>query len=155
MMMAPDRFEDALYATPPLEVVEARILEMLAAGGNEFVPLSVLHEASGLPHGPVLQRLGAAVEKILRRLRLQPVPDEKRRTRSTISSMACGWRKATSSPTGCRSRCVKRSTNGSMTRPFPPPVKWCRTSEAGAAPKFTRVNLELPCTITSLHKGVS
>ena len=39
MMMAPDRF------------AEARILEMLAAGGNEFVPLSVLHDASGLPHG--------------------------------------------------------------------------------------------------------
>jgi len=50
-MMAPDRFADALYATHPLEVVEARILEMLAAAGNEFVPLSVLHDASGLPHG--------------------------------------------------------------------------------------------------------
>ena len=51
MMIDPDRFADALYATPPLEAVEARILEMLAAAGNEFVPLSVLHEASGLPHG--------------------------------------------------------------------------------------------------------
>ena len=58
MMMAPDRFADALYATPPLEVVEARILEMLAAGGNEFVPLSVLHEASGLPHGPFFNAWG-------------------------------------------------------------------------------------------------
>ena len=50
-MMAPDRFADALYATPPLEVVETRILEMLAAAENEFVPLSVLHDASGLSHG--------------------------------------------------------------------------------------------------------
>ena len=58
MMMDPDRFEDALYATPPLEVVEARILELLAAGGNEFVPLSVLHEASGLPHGPFFNAWG-------------------------------------------------------------------------------------------------
>ena len=58
MMMDPDRFADALYATPPLEAVEARILEMLAAAGNEFVPLSVLHEASGLPHGPFFNAWG-------------------------------------------------------------------------------------------------
>lgn len=51
MMIDPDRFADALYATPPLEITETRILEMLAAAGNEFVPLSVLHDASGLPHG--------------------------------------------------------------------------------------------------------
>jgi predicted nucleic acid-binding protein len=52
MMMDPDLFADVLYATPPLEAVETRILEMLAAAGNEFIPLSVLHDASGLPHGP-------------------------------------------------------------------------------------------------------
>ncbi len=51
MMIDPDRFADALYATPPLEVVETRILEMLAAAENEFVPLSVLHDANGLSHG--------------------------------------------------------------------------------------------------------
>ncbi|MXX26529.1 MAG: hypothetical protein F4Z82_13925 [Caldilineaceae bacterium SB0668_bin_21] len=50
-MMDPDRFADALYATPPLEVVETRILEMMTAAENEFVPLSVLHDASGLSHG--------------------------------------------------------------------------------------------------------
>ena len=38
MMMGPDRCANALYATPPLEVVEVRILEMLAAGGNDFIP---------------------------------------------------------------------------------------------------------------------
>ena len=58
MMMDPDRFADALYATPPLEAVEARILEMLAAAGNEFVPLSVLHEASDLPHGQFFNAWG-------------------------------------------------------------------------------------------------
>jgi len=58
MMIDPDRFADALYATPPLEAVETRILEMLAAAGNEFVPLSVLHEASGLPHGPFFNAWG-------------------------------------------------------------------------------------------------
>ncbi len=50
MMMAPDRFANALYATPPLDAVETRILEMLAAAENDFVPLSVLHDASGLSH---------------------------------------------------------------------------------------------------------
>ena len=58
MMIDPDRFADALYATPPLEAVETRILEMLAAAGNEFIPLSVLHEASGLPHGPFFNARG-------------------------------------------------------------------------------------------------
>ena len=47
-----------------------------------------------------------------------------RRTRSTISSMACGWRKATSSLAGCPRRCVSWSTSGSMTRAFPPPASW-------------------------------
>ena len=51
MMMDPDQFANALYATPPQPSVEARILELLSAAGNEFVPLSLLHEASGLSHG--------------------------------------------------------------------------------------------------------
>ena len=51
MMIDPDRFADALYATHPLDAVETRILEMLAAAENEFVPLSVLHDASSLSHG--------------------------------------------------------------------------------------------------------
>lgn len=58
MMMDPDRFADALYATPPLEVAETRILEMLAAAENDFVPLSVLHDASGLPHGQFFNAWG-------------------------------------------------------------------------------------------------
>ncbi|MCY4411880.1 MAG: hypothetical protein OXC27_15605 [Caldilineaceae bacterium] len=58
MMMDPELFEDGLYATPPLDVVETRILELLAAGWNEFVPISVLHDASGLPHGSFFNAWG-------------------------------------------------------------------------------------------------
>ncbi len=47
MMMDPNRFEDALYATPPLEVVEARILELLAAAsaGARMTPATTYGEA--------------------------------------------------------------------------------------------------------------
>ena len=78
MMMDPDRFADALYATPPLEVVEARILEMLAAGGNDFVPLSVLHDASGLPHGPFFNAWGQLWRKFYDACDCRPVPDEEK-----------------------------------------------------------------------------
>ena len=63
-MMDPDRFADALYATPALEVAETPILEMLAAGGNDFVPLSVLHDASGLPHGQFYNAWGQLWRKL-------------------------------------------------------------------------------------------
>ena len=63
MMIGPDRFADALYATPPLNVVETRILEMLAAAENEFVPLSVLHDASGLSHGHFFNAWGLLWKK--------------------------------------------------------------------------------------------
>ena len=74
MMIDPDRFADALYATHPLDAVETRILEMLAAAENEFVPLSVLHDASSLSHGHFYNAWGLLWKKVLRRLRMQPVP---------------------------------------------------------------------------------
>ncbi|MCZ0940466.1 MAG: hypothetical protein OXJ55_17615 [Caldilineaceae bacterium] len=63
MMIDPDRFADALYASPPLDVVETRILEMLAAAENEFVPLSVLHDASGLSYGHFFNAWGLMWKK--------------------------------------------------------------------------------------------
>lgn len=75
MMMDPDQFADALYATPLLEAVEARILEMLAASGNEFVPLSVLHEAIGLPHGPFYNACACSLFRTKRKDKIHHILD--------------------------------------------------------------------------------
>jgi len=63
MMIDPGRFANALYATPPLDAVETRILAMLAAAENEFVPLSLLHDASGLSHGHFFNAWGLLWKK--------------------------------------------------------------------------------------------
>lgn len=49
MMIDPDRFADALYATPPLDVVETRIVEMLAAAENEGEPAAGRIAGRGRP----------------------------------------------------------------------------------------------------------